>query len=350
MGATKFTSQKIEFLYLSQEDVIAAGGLDMRGTMQAVETSFRLHASGQTILPPKPVLRWGGPETEETTGRIMAMPAYLGGDLRVAGIKWIPSAPQNPTRYGLPRANALIILNDPDTLMPMAVMDGTIVSAMRTGAASGVAAKYLAHPQARSLGMVGAGVQMRTQAMAMRVALPNLKEGRIFDIIPEKAQAFAQEMSAELDFPIRAVGTAAEACRGADVFITATMSTVAYVQADWYKPGVLHCEVSFWDTPASALATLDRIVCDDYSHVEHHAVDVAYRAVRDGYIPRERITNMGDIVIGKAPARENEAQTILFNPIGLGIHDVSEAYRVYRIARERGIGRMLPLWESPHWR
>jgi ornithine cyclodeaminase len=343
-------SQKVEFLYLSQEDVIAAGGLDMEKTMQAIETSFRLHASGETILPPKPVLRWGGPETEETIGRIMAMPAYLGGDLRIAGIKWIPSAPQNPARFGLPRANALIILNAPETLLPIAVMDGTIVSAMRTGAASGVAAKYLARPEASVLGMVGAGVQMRTQAMAMRVALPRLQEGRVFDIVPAKARAFADEMSAQLGFPIRAVGSAEEACKGADVFITATMSSTPYVAADWYKPGALHCEVSFWDTPAAVLTTLDRIVCDDYAHVEHHGVDVAYRAVRDGYISRDRITNLGDIIIGKAPGREGVAQRILFNPIGLGIHDVCEAYRVYRAARERGIGRMLTLWESPHWR
>lgn len=341
---------KVEFLYLSQDDVIAAGGLKMSETVQAIETSFRLHATGETILPPKPVLRWGGPETEETTGRIMAMPAYLGGDLRIAGIKWIPSRPSNPARHGLPRANALIILNDPDTLLPLAVMDGTIVSAMRTGAASGVAAKYLALPGSTVLGMVGAGVQMHTQAMAMRAVLPNLTEGRVFDLDPAKAEAFAAEMSAELGLAIRAAGTAEEACRGADVFITATISSFPYVQADWYKPGALHCEVSFWDTPAQVLSTLDRIVCDDYDQVAHHAVDVAFRAVRDGHIRREQVTDLGDIITGKAPGRQSNRQKILFNPIGLGIHDVCEAYRVYRAAKAQGIGQTLPLWSNPYWR
>jgi N-[(2S)-2-amino-2-carboxyethyl]-L-glutamate dehydrogenase len=340
---------KVEFLYLSQEDVIAAGGLQMADTVQAIETSFRLHASGETILPPKPVLRWGGPETEETTGRIMAMPAYLGGDLRIAGIKWIPSRPTNPAKHGLPRANALIVLNDPDTLLPLAVMDGTIVSAMRTGAASGVAAKYLARPGSEILGMVGAGVQMHTQAMAMRPVLPNLKEGRVFDLDRAKAEAFAGKMSSELGLPIRAVKTAEEACREADVFITATISSFPYVQAGWYKPGVLHCEVSFWDTPAQVLSTLDRIVCDDYEQVAHHAVDVAFRAVRDGYIRREQVSDLGNIILGIVPGRENNRQKILFNPIGLGINDVCEAYRVYRAARAQGIGQMLPLWSNPHW-
>jgi ornithine cyclodeaminase len=341
---------RVEFLYLSQEDVIAAGGLDMGEAIRAVDTSFRLHASGETILPHKPVLRWGGPESEETTGRIMAMPAYLGGELRVAGIKWIPSKPSNPALHGLPRANALIILNDADTLLPLAVMDGTIVSAMRTGAASGVAARVLARRGAAVLGMVGAGVQMHTQAMAMRAVLPDLREARVFDLDTARATNFAREMSAQLSLEIRPVATAEEACRDADVFVTATMSSHAYVEAGWYRPGALHCEISFWDTPAVVLASLDRVVCDDYDQVAHHGVDVAFRAVRDGHLARERIADLGDILIGKAPGRENDRQKILFNPIGLGIHDVAEAYRVYRAARAGGIGQMLPLWQSPHWR
>lgn len=342
-------SAKVEFLYLAQEDVIAAGGLEMAGTLQAVEQSFRLHGLGQTILPPKPVLRWGGPETEETTGRIMAMPAYLGGDLRIAGIKWIPSAPQNPKKHGLPRANALIILNDPDTLMPLAVMDGTIVSAMRTGAATGVAAKYLARRDSRIIGLVGAGVQGRTQLMALKEVLPAAETVRVFDLDDKKAVRFAAEMAAELGLEVRAVDSAAAACRGADVFVTATMSTFPYVQAEWYAEGVFHSEISFWDTPPEALRHLDRIVADDYYQVEHHGVDVCYRAVRDGFIRREQITNLGDIIVGKAPGRQSPTEKIMFNPIGMGIHDVSEAYRVYRNAVERGIGRRLPLWEKPHW-
>jgi len=270
--------------------------------------------------------------------------------LQIAGIKWIPSKPSNPQKYGLPRANALIILNDPETLFPLAVMDGTIVSAMRTGAASGVAAKYLALPGATTLGMVGAGVQMRTQAMAMKAVLPDLKAGKVFDLNQPKAKAFAAEMSQELGFPIQAAASASEACAGMDVFITATMSSFAYVEKDWYKPGTLHCEISFWDTPAEVLGSLDIIVCDDYHAVEHHGVDVAFRAVRDGHIRREQVVDMGDIIIGKAAGRTSAGQKAIFNPIGMGIHDVSEAYRVYRNAKEGDIGRLLPLWESPHWR
>src|SRR4030067_3035185 len=158
-------SKKWEFLYLSQEDCIAAGGTDMGGAMRAVERSFFLHGKGDFIQPGKPVIRGGGPETEETTGRIMSMPSWLGGDqyreelekrdligpVNTAGIKFIPARPWNPQKYGLPRASALIIIVDPETLIPSCVMDGAIVSAMRTGAAAGGAGKYLANPDSKIL-------------------------------------------------------------------------------------------------------------------------------------------------------------------------------------------------------
>jgi len=128
------------------------------------------------------------------------------------------------------------------------------------------------------------------------------------------------------------------------------MSSFPYVKAGWYKPGTLQCEVSFWDTPTEVLSSLDLVVCDDYSAVEHHGVDVAFRAVRDQVIPRDKVKNIGDIIIKKVPGRQSPQDKIIFNPIGMGIHDVSEAYRIYKVARERGIGRVLPLWESPHWK
>src|SRR6478752_2059001 len=128
------------FLYLSQEDVIAAGGLDMAAVVDVIERAFRVKADGQVVMPPKVMITWSDePGTEELHGRIMAMPAYVGGDFDVAGLKWIPSVPGNPARNGLPRANALVLLSARETGLPLAVMDGTVVSAMRTGADTGLA-------------------------------------------------------------------------------------------------------------------------------------------------------------------------------------------------------------------
>lgn len=344
------SEKPLEFLYLSQEDVLAAGGLEMAGTLEAVEEAFMLHGRGEVVQPLKVVLRWGPPETEETIGRIMAMPSYLGGELRVAGIKWIPSKPENPKRFGLPRASALIILNDPETGLPLAVMDGTVISAMRTGAATGVAAKYLARPDSEIIGLVGAGVQGRTQLMALRQMLKGVREARIYDLDREKATRFAREMGERLSLHIKPVTSPKEAIVGADAFVTATVGTVPYVEETWIEEGVFHAEISFWDTKPEMLRDYDKIVVDDWSQVRHHGVDVSFRAVTAGIISATAIYGeLGEIVCGKKPGRQTDKERILFNPIGMSINDIAEAYRVYRSAVERGIGQRLKLWESPLW-
>jgi ornithine cyclodeaminase len=356
-------SKKWEFLYLSQEDCMAAGGTDMSGAMKAVERSFFLHGKGDFIQPGKPVIRWGGPETEETIGRIMSMPSWLGGEqyreelekrdllgpVNTAGIKFIPARPWNPQRYGLPRASALIILLDPETLIPSCVMDGAIASAMRTGAAAGVAAKYLANPNSRIFGLVGASVQGRTQLMGMKKGVPSLEKCKVYDLDRETAEKFARDMADCSEMEIEVVNRAETAFRDADVISTATIASTSYVKPEWYKEGAFHAESSFWDTPSEALRVMDLIVVDDWDQVKHHGVDVSWRAVRDGVIEESRITgNLGEIVVGDKKGRTSKKQRILFNPIGLGIHDLSEAFRVFQNARKMGIGRKLTLFEDPN--
>jgi len=356
-------SKKWEFLYLSQEDCIAAGGTDMSGAMQAVERSFFLHGIGDFIQPGKPVIRWGGPETEETTGRIMSMPSWLGGEkyaaelerrgllgpVNTAGIKFIPARPSNPQKYGLPRASALIIIVDPDTLIPACVMDGAIVSAMRTGAAAGVAGKYLANPDSRIFGLVGASVQGRTQLMGMKKGVPSLETCRVYDIDRKTAERFARDMVACSQMEIEVAKSAEMALREADVISTATIASTPYVKAQWYKEGVFHAESSFWDTHTEALQVMDLIYVDDWFQVKHHGVDVSWRAVRDGVIKEDRIAgNLGEVVAGKKKGRTKEKQRILFNPIGLAIHDLSEAHRVFQNAKRMGIGQKVILFEDPN--
>ncbi len=351
-----------EILYLSQKDCIQAGGTDMQGAMKATERSFFLHGMGDFIQPGKPVIRWGGPETEETTGRIMSMPSFLGGEkyseelrkrdllgpINTAGIKFIPSRPWNPKRFGLPRASALIIIVDPETLIPQCVMDGAIVSAMRTGAASGVAAKYLARQDSQTMGLVGASVQGRTQLAAMKCGVPSLKRCKVFDIRHEAAVEFAEAMSEKVDMEIIPVKTPEEVFRGVDVISTATIASEPYVMPGWYPEGVFHAEISFWDTPPEALSVFDKIYVDDWYQVKHHGVDVSWRAVRDGVIPEEKVKgNLGEVITGKKSGRESDAERIFFNPIGLGIHDLSEAFRVFESAKAKGVGKKLPLWENP---
>ena len=120
------------------------------------------------------------------------------------------------------------------------------------------------------------------------------------------------------------------------------------IQDGWYEEGVLHCEISFWDTPVEALPHFDFIVVDDWDQVVHHGVDVSWRAVRDGVISKEKIRgNLGESIVGDKPGRQNPHEKIFFNPIGMGMHDLSEAHRVFQSAKELDIGTTLPLWDKP---
>ncbi len=142
---------------------------------------------------------------------------------------------------------------------------------------------------------------------------------------------------------------AEEAFRDSDVISTATMAREAYVEAEWYKPGAFHAEISFWDTPPSALTVFDRIFVDDWYHVKHHGVDVSWRAVKEGFITEDAITgNFGEVVTGKKQGRLTPEDKIFFNPIGMGIHDLSEAYRVFRNAKELGVGQDLIYFNEPN--
>ena len=165
----------LSFRYLSQEQVVAAGGRDMALAVDDIEEVFRLHARGDYVLPTKAVLRWGDVASEMSRGRINAMPGYVGGRFDMAGVKWIASFPANIDR-GMPRASGVTILNDPATGVPVAVIDGTLISAMRTGAVSGVASRHLAREDAGVVGIIGAGVQSRTQLMAITVARPAVRD------------------------------------------------------------------------------------------------------------------------------------------------------------------------------
>jgi ornithine cyclodeaminase/alanine dehydrogenase-like protein (mu-crystallin family) len=247
------------FRFLSQEDVVAAGGLDVGATIDVVEEALRLHAEDDTRLPSKSALLWSDElGSEETDGRIMAMPAYVGGSIALAGLKWIPSVPSNPSR-GLPRGIGLIVLTHRETGLPVAVMDGTIVSAARTGAVTGITARRLARPGARVAAILGAGVQARTQLAALEAVLPGLDEVRVWDIAPERAQAFRERSDAVVPAP-----SAEAACRGADVIVAAMIAPEPYVgRPSGSGRGACSARFPRWTprSPASSARTSSSATC-----------------------------------------------------------------------------------------
>ena len=175
-------------LYLSRADVEAAR-VPMRAIIERLEAVFREKGHGRTEMPPKPGIHPGPPGNDNF---IHAMPAYI-PLLGAAGVKWISGFPGNQSR-GLPYISGLLILNDAATGLPAAIMDATWITAMRTGAATAVAARHLARKEAASFGVLGCGVQARTNLEAVAAVLPSLREVRAYDIHPERAAHYCEEM------------------------------------------------------------------------------------------------------------------------------------------------------------
>jgi ornithine cyclodeaminase/alanine dehydrogenase-like protein (mu-crystallin family) len=340
----------IEFLYLSQEDVIAAGGLDMKMVVEGMERAFKLLNAGKVIIPNKIVMTL--PPGEKERGRINGLAAYIGGDWEVAGIKWIPGFPNNPSRYKLPRANAFLILNDTNTGMPLVIMDGTLLSAMRTGAiGGGVGAKYLARKDSEVAAIIGMGVQARTQALALKTVLPKLKEIRGFDVWKDRGRLVAKDIEKMTGITTKFVDTPKEAVEGADVIDTVTVADEPIVKDAWVKKGNLFIHMgSYIEEEYDVVLHANKIIVDDWEIVKHRKTPVLARMYDEGKIKDSDIyANLDEIVAGKKKGRETDDERIFFSPIGMAHEDVAVASLVYEQAKKKGIGKKLQLWNNPLW-
>jgi ornithine cyclodeaminase len=336
---------------------VAAGGLEMGPTMDVVEEVLRLHADGQTVLPQKPTITWSAElDAEERDGRIMAMPAWVGGRFDVAGLKWIPSVPDNPSR-GLPRGIGLIVLSDRPTGLPLAVMDGTVISAMRTGAVTGLVCRLLAPPGASVVALLGSGVQARTQLMALQQVLAP-EEVRVWDVAPGRAAAFRSWASQDRKDALAGAATATrvvvaesaeEACREADVIVPVTLAPEPYVEPAWLSPGSLFVSISSLDPTVEVMKQADVLVCDVWEHELEHPSRPFARAMAAGVVAREDVAELGELLTGARAGRTDPGQRVFVSPVGLAIEDVAAAHRVYGRAVDLGLGTPLDLWRTPIW-
>jgi len=337
-------TSKVEFLYLSQEEVRATG-IDMSKVIGIVEKVLALHDEGKVNLPSKVILDLN----ERERGRINAMPAYIGGDIEMCGMKWIAGFPPNPVKFGIPRAHALIVLNDSWTGVPLAIMDGTYISAMRTGAVTGVGAKYLANPDSEVVGIIGCGVQARTQIMAIKAAVPSVKSLKGYDIRGEASKQFTQWASKELGIRAEPVATAKEAVEGSDIIATVTVADEPIVKDAWLKKGSLFAHVgSYQEEEEAVIFNTNKVVVDLWHEVLHRGTPLLARLYTAGKIKDDKIyANIGEIIRGKKQGRKNRDERIFFSPLGMGSEDVGVASFVYKEAKKKGLGTTLKLWDSP---
>lgn len=321
-----------ELLYLSRRDVEAVA-LPADHLVELLEQTFRMKAAGQVQLPPKPGVH------PRPDALIHAMPAYL-APLDAVGLKWI-SAYSGNTRRGLPHVNGLVILNDADSGLPVAVMDATWITAMRTAAVSLLCARRLVPAGPLTLGIYGLGVQARSHLQVFGALLPF---GRVlaYDLRPERVEAFLH------DAPALAPGIPVEAAAGPEPLVRESRVLVTagpifkqprpVVRGEWIPEGAVLLPIDFGSAlDPSAFEAVDRLVVDDVPQFEY------YRSL--GYFqaaPRADF-ELADLVMGKAPGRIRPTERIMALNLGLAMEDVAVGAELYRRARAAGVGTRLPL-------
>jgi alanine dehydrogenase len=325
-----------EALLLSREDIQQC--LDMPTCLEIVEQVFKAHGEGNVVMPPKLSLNLEG-----TGGWVNAMPAYLCPH-NAAGLKWAGGWDRNSEK-GLSFIMGTILLIEPETGILLSVMEGEFITSIRTGAATGVTAKYLAKKDSRIVGIIGAGAQARMQLRALCEVFP-LEEVRIIDIVPEALTRFAQEMEQKLGVSIKKAANNQEAVEGADIIVTATTSHQILVRQAWASKGAFVASVgSYPELDPQLVFNAEKVVVDSWAQNKHRG-ELSH-LVRDGLISEENIHGeIGEIVAGKISGREEEDEIIVACLIGLGSHDVGCAHFVYKEARKKGLGTTFDFQQS----
>lgn len=316
-------------LYLSRADVERVG-LDLPTIIALLERAFVEKGHGRVELPPKPGIH------PRPDAFIHAMPAYVPA-MAAAGMKWVGGYPDNPAQ-GLPYISGLVVMNDAGTGLPCAVMDCTWITAYRTGAATALAAKYLARPDSRTAGILACGVQGRTNLLALAALFP-IDRVYAYDIAAEARDRYAAEMSARLGIEVVPVSTPREAVAASDIVVTSgpiRRQPEPTIDAGWLRPGAFASAVdfdSYW-SPA-ALREMDRLVTDDLPQFRY------YRSIGYFQTAPEPDSSLEEIVTGLKPGRRREDERTMAMNLGLAMEDVVVAQEIDRRARALGIGTWL---------
>ena len=320
-----------QILYLSKDEVQSIG-LSMAEIIQLVENAFAEKGQGRVEMPPKPGIHPGGDNF------IHAMPAYIPG-MNSAGIKWVSGFPENH-KLGLPYITGLLVLNDPQTGLPISVMDCVWITAKRTAAATAVAARRLARPESNVLGILGCGVQGRTHVESLNILFP-LQRVIAYDTNPEAARSFAEEITDRFSLEVVLTSSPRQAVTGCDLVVTAgpiLKKPHATIQAGWLEAGAFASLVdfdSYWHS--KAMHEVDKFCTDDIPQLNHYRQIGYFQDIPPVY------ADLSELVLDLKPGRENPAERTMTCNLGLAMDDMAVAPAVFQRAREKGLGTWLPL-------
>jgi ornithine cyclodeaminase/alanine dehydrogenase len=319
-------------LYLSKKEV-AETGLTMPEVIEAVEQAFKEKGEGRVEMPPKPGVH------SRPNSFIHAMPAYISAT-GALGVKWVAGYPDN-SKKGLPYISGLLVLNDAETGLPLAVMDCVWITAMRTGAATAAAARHLAREDSKVLGVLGAGVQGFSNLEALKVLFP-IERVAAYDIDPGQLENYRQRTRKRWpEIEVVPCSRPEQAVKEMDIVVTAgpiVRPPHATIKAGWLSKGAFASLVdfdSYWS--GEALREVDKFATDDIPQLEHYKTLGYFQDIPPVY------ADLGELVTGRKPGRQTAGERTIACNLGLAIDDLATAPLVYRRAIDRGLGTWLTL-------
>ncbi|OUJ18241.1 Alanine dehydrogenase/(1)-pyrroline-2-carboxylate reductase ProC [Methanonatronarchaeum thermophilum] len=326
-------TSKLETLKISRNDV--KNIIDIKDIIDAVESAFKQFGDKKVQMPPKAYLYFN-----QYNGDYRTMPGYL-EDEDIAGCKLVNSHPENKEH---PTVMAVLILVDTETGYPYCIMDATELTAYRTGAAGGVAAKYLSRENSETIGLVGAGVQAITQLKAVNT-VRNLKNVKIYDIKPKAIENLKKQIQ-NLNLNIKTCKTAKEAVTNTDIVITTTPVKQPIVKAEWISPGT-HINAIGADAEGkqeleTKLLKQSKVVVDDYKPAVHGG-EVNVPITNNEYNKKEIHSDIGKIVNKTNPGRTNKEEITIFDSTGLAVQDIASGWKIYQKAKQKNIGQTIKL-------
>jgi ornithine cyclodeaminase len=321
---------------LTKQDVFKL--LSMPDALKYVEEAYKQLTLGQAIVPQRIAI------ADPAPGLTLIMPGIIGGEMNALATKIVSVYKQNPEKYNMPTVLAKIMVQDINTGDIVGIMDGSLITAMRTGAATGVSVKYLARKDSKTMGIYSAGVQARKQVVGTYWGLnKKLEKCKVYDLKKETALEFKKELENDLGIEIEIVDSGDDLLKDTDILVAATTSTSPLFDGSKVREGT---HISSIGAHAADIRELDSIIISRASILVGGLKEACLAEagdyiipIKEGVITADKIVSIGDIITGKVTGRKNDSDITVFKSVGISAQDVAAAKLVYDRAIEQGIGK-----------
>lgn len=334
---------KINMKIITQNDIIDAGGVDILNAINIAEESMKKYYEKRIVFPDKVSVIFD----EKTQSRINCLPAGI-LDKNVYGMKWVSVFPENPEKYGIQNISATILLSELEHGFPVAFMEGTICSNLRTAAVGAIAAKYLARKDSKVIGFIGSGEQAKTHFLSIMSVMPNIEKCYVSSKSDNSERNFISQMSKfypNIDF-VPCNSNYKMAVINSDIIVTAISGQEPILKAKWIKKGAFYCHVGGWEDEYEVALKANKIVCDDWNVVKHRTQTIS-RMYKEGLLKdRDIYADLYEIVNKLKFGRQSEEEFIYFNAVGLSYVDIALANDIYIKVLANNLGKDVVIQEK----